>query len=118
LDISLNLDGGSRRENNVNIKELIGAYALLDLGSLAGDFISSRILVDLDRMTQNKCIKNFVVDRPYTLPVCSGLDSVCTNISAKSVILNVSFWKNLATMFVTRFLSQLNFVFCLRLPLI
>jgi hypothetical protein len=91
LDISLNLDGGSRRENNVNIKELIGAYALLDLGSLAGDFISSRILVDLDRMTQNKCIKNFVVDRPYTLPVCSGLDSVCTNISAKSVILNVSF---------------------------
>jgi hypothetical protein len=58
--------------DNVNIiesshvDELIGAYALLDQGSLVCDFISSRILFDLNRMMQNKCNTLLVVDRPYT----------------------------------------------------
>jgi hypothetical protein len=70
---------------HVNIKELTGANALLDQGSLAGDFISSQILFDFDRKKQNKC--------NIQPPGCSGLDSVCMNISAKSIILNVSFCK-------------------------
>jgi transposase InsO family protein len=56
--------------------------ALLDSGALAGNFISTHCFDIL----QEDSINSFSVDGPR-LPICSGLDSECVNISAKTHVL-------------------------------
>jgi hypothetical protein len=58
--------------------------ALLDSGSLAGDFISSDTLLSLGVDTNS-----FSVDR-LRLPICSGVDNVCSSISVVTYSLIVS----------------------------
>ena len=64
--------------------------ALLDQGSLAGDFISSFVY---DLMNVNNICDSFnqsSVDGPR-LPICSGLDNSCTNVPVQAVKLLISF---------------------------
>ena len=71
-------------EDNCQGVHTVSVYALLDQGSLAGDFISQQALDSLDnqlqtsRMSGNKPKFNFIViDGP--MPICSGLDGECFN---------------------------------------
>ena len=97
-------------ENNVNSKVGLSIYALLDQGSLPGDFISQAILLDLSRMSPNKGNFNlFVIDRPHSSPVCSGLDSKCSDFSAKFITLDVSFCKESNTSICDKFTFQSDF---------
>jgi hypothetical protein len=59
--------------------------ALLDSGSLAGNFISPTTYQNLGGSTI------LTVDRPDSSPVCSGLNNACTNVSNIVHKLSISF---------------------------
>jgi hypothetical protein len=71
----------------------IKMLALLDSGSLAGDFISPDTLISLGVNPNNS------VDR-LRLPICNGLDNICTDISVVAYKLIISFvYRNYNTSF-------------------
>jgi hypothetical protein len=64
----------------------VKVLALLDSGSLAGNFISPDTLATLGVDNSH----THSVDR-LSLPICSGFDNICTNISVISYTLLISF---------------------------
>ena len=103
--------------NNVNNSQgvhTVSVYALLDQGSLAGDFVSQQALDSLDiqlqtsRMSENKPKLNFmVIDGP--MPICSGLNGEFLNDSSRSLVLNVCFCKESNTSVVNEISFEANF---------
>ena len=72
------------QKRSIGVKDLdIHVEALLDSGSLAGNFISSNTLSNLGVFV------NTSVDG-LRLPICSGLDNVCTNVSNVVYKLSIS----------------------------
>ena len=67
------------------ISDEVGVNALLDTGSLAGDFVSRRVV---DRHS----LKPIISDTIYT--VCSGLDNKCYEVNTM-LLLRVSFFNEL-----------------------
>ena len=101
-------------EDNVQGVHTVSVYALLDQGSLAGDFISQQALDSLDiqlqtsRMSGNKPNFNFIfIDGP--MPICSGLNGECLNTSSRSLVLNVCFCKESNTNVVEHVSFEVTF---------
>ena len=72
-----------RREEWWQVK-VFSVNALLDPGSSAGNFVNDNLLVSLIGVDINISVDGL------RLPICSGLDNVCYNVSNKSYKLNVS----------------------------
>ena len=87
----------SRSINSSNVDRTVYINALLDQGSLTGDFISLRVVNDLKMMNYDNVMDLFdkSVDRPIATPICSGLDGTCSDIPAKTLLLNVILDKEL-----------------------
>ena len=91
--------GNHNRISNSNVDSTVYIYALLDQGSLAGDFISLRVLNILKMKSKDASynsvmnLSNLAVDRPLATPICSGLDGTCSDIPAQTLLLNVIFDK-------------------------
>ena len=84
LSVSLFVCQDTRKGAGERVDKSAFGKALLDPGSLAGNFVNDKLLVSLLGVDVYNS-----VDGP-TLPVCSGLDNVCYNVSNKSYKLNVS----------------------------
>ena len=88
--------GNHNRISNSNVDSTVYIYALLDQGSLAGDFISLRVLNILKMKSKDASynsvmnLSNLAVDRPLATPICSGLDGTCSDIPAQTLIKNLS----------------------------
>ena len=92
--------------NRTEVEERAGAkrsvHALLDTGSLAGNFISQTVVTELDA-------GNYVYRSKHSFSVCSGLDNVCYE-SDKLINLLITY-KNersqkLQSIFLTAFVAQ------------
>ena len=71
--------------------------ALLDQGSLAGDFISTAVFDFLN--VNNNCINNSSVDG-LRLPICSGLDNSCTDVPVRAVKLKFLLFPKIKRLFL------------------